>query len=338
VDPVEFFTAARLAIVAGKGGVGKTTVSAVMARAAADCGLRTLVVELEQKTALGSLLGRPGPLPYDEVVIASGLGAGRTGEIRACTITPPEALRDYLDSHGLARITRRLVSSGVVDIVATGAPGIDDILVLGKLKQLERDADHVDLIIVDGPAAGHAVTFLQAAAGLADAVSSGPVATQARDVLELLQDPSRCQVFLVTVAETTPVNELIETAFALEDRVGVQLGPVVVNGVDLGPPLPDDLDECLLGIEQGYTIDGVAVDLGERAVTDERDAARRAARFVAGRRARQQIEIERLANALPIPRILLPQVPAAGASAAHVAQMAAAFLDGIRSPGTGAPT
>ena len=96
------------------------------------------------------------------------------------------------------------------------------------------------MIVVDGPAAGHAITFLTAAAGLADAVSCGPVRAQADDVLELLHDPERCQVVLVTLPETTPVNEVVETAYALEDEVGVQLGPVVVNGVDVGDALPDD--------------------------------------------------------------------------------------------------
>ena len=59
----------------------------------------------------------------------------------------------------------------------------------------------------------------------------GPINAQAADVLELLTDPARCQVVLVTLPEETPVNELVETAFSLEDEVGVSLGPVVVNGL-----------------------------------------------------------------------------------------------------------
>ena len=59
-------------------------------------------------------------------------------------------------------------------------------------------------------------------------------------MLELLDDPDRCQVVLVTLPETTPVNELIETAAALAIAVGVRLGPVVVNEVDdAEPPSPD---------------------------------------------------------------------------------------------------
>lgn len=315
MDPLQFFGASRLAIVAGKGGVGKTTVSAVLARAAADSGVRVLVVELEGKPALGELFGHEGPLPYDEVVLVEGLGPAGTGSVRGCTLTPPQALSDYLDTHGLRRVTKRLVTSGVIDVVSTAAPGIDDILVLGKLKQLERTASHVDLIVVDGPAAGHAITFLQAAAGLADAVTSGPVATQARDVLELLGDPERCQVLLVTLPETTPVNELVETAFALEDRVGVQLGPVVVNAVDDGDDLPtgDDLERLVGAVPE----------------PEEAAAVAAAATFRQHRRDAQRAEIERLGAELPLPQLLLPHILAAGIRSEHLPELAAAMTTSI---------
>ena len=80
-------------------------------------------------------------------------------------------------------------------------------------KQLEK-ARAADVIIVDAPAAGHAVTFLTSAAGLLDAVRVGPIRTQAQDVIELLSDPARSQVLLVTLPEETPVNETAETAEA----------------------------------------------------------------------------------------------------------------------------
>ena len=130
----------------------------------------------------------------------------------------------------MRRLSNRLVRGGALDVVATAAPGIEDILVLGKVKQLERSGG-VDLILLDAPAAGHAITFLESARGLLDAVTVGPINTQARDVMELLTDPERCSVLLVTLPEETPVNELVDTAYSLEDRVGVTLGPVVVNGL-----------------------------------------------------------------------------------------------------------
>ena len=169
-------------------------------------------------------------LEYDDAVLSPGGGPTGEGEVRARTLTPDDALLDYLRDHGLSRISKRLVSSGALDVVATAAPGIKDILVLGKVKQLERAGD-ADLLVLDAPAAGHAITFLRSARALLDAVRVGPINAQARDVLEMLTDHERCRVMLVTLPEETPVNELVDTAFSLEDRVGVGLGPVVVNGL-----------------------------------------------------------------------------------------------------------
>src|SRR5204862_4594061 len=118
---------------------------------------------------------------------------------------------------------------------------------------------------LDAPAAGHAITFLQSANGLLDAVNVGPINTQARDVVDMLSDPSRTQVVLVTLPEETPVNELVDTAFALEDRVGVSLGPVVVNG--LYPDLDGlDVDPEQAAADAGTTLrDGEATALKEAA-------------------------------------------------------------------------
>ena len=150
-------TASNLVIVAGKGGVGKTTVTAVLARAAADAGQRVLVIELDGKPALAEML--PG--------------------LDVRYISAATSLEEYLLEHGFKRIAKRLASTGVIDVVGTAAPGIQDLVVLGKIKQLERLGDW-DLIVVDGPAAGHTITFLTEPAGLLDAVSGGPVGAQAR--------------------------------------------------------------------------------------------------------------------------------------------------------------
>ena len=275
MEAAGFCTQTRVLIVAGKGGVGKTTVTAAVARMAARAGLTALIVELEGKSGLGGAFGRTDPLTYEEVPLADG--------VRARTLTPDDALVEYLEGHGLRRISKRLMKSGAIDVVATAAPGIKDILVLGKVKQLERAAV-ADVIVVDAPAAGHAVTFLTSASGLLDAVRVGPIRSQALDVLELLKDPARCQVVLVTLPEETPVNEVVETAFKLEDRVGVALGPVVVNGV-----YPE--------------LDGLDADPGD---VDDADALRAAARFRLDRMALQAEQMERLASALPLPQLRLP--------------------------------
>ncbi|CAN5810887.1 hypothetical protein BH20ACT4_BH20ACT4_02270 [soil metagenome] len=279
-------------VVAGKGGVGKTTVTAVVARAAADGGRRVLVVELDGKPALGALVG----------------------DIALQSIDAPSALDEYLRQHGFARIARRLSSSGVIEVVGTAAPGIDDIVVLGKIKQLERSGEY-DVIVVDGPAAGHATTFLTSASGLMDAARGGPVHRQAAEVIELLADPARCQVVLVAVPETTPVNEVVETAYALEERVGVQLGPVVVNGVDVpdgGSPLDADALDIL------HADDGGLDD-------DDRAALRAAAEFRTARRQMQRTELARLAEELALAQVHLPALPVAGVDADGVRRLAGAL-------------
>jgi anion-transporting ArsA/GET3 family ATPase len=231
VDQLTFFTASRILIVAGKGGVGKTTVSAGLAMAAAQSGLRVLFVELDEKPGAERFLGCATPLVYESTEIALIDRHSGSGQFRARRITAQAALSDYLDTHGLGRISRRLMRSGIVDIIATAAPGIDDLLVLGKIKALDLE-NVADLIVVDGPAAGHAISMLMAPRALHQSVSSGPIHQQAEEILDLLGDGARCQVMLVTIPETTPVNELVETAFALEDKVGVQLAPVVINCVE----------------------------------------------------------------------------------------------------------
>src|SRR5579875_90601 len=188
---------ARILIVAGKGGVGKTTVSASLAVMAARVGLNVLVVQLEGEGSVASALGHPGPIGYEEVVLRS---EGDEGLVRARAITPDEALLEYLADHGLRAVSKRLLSSGTIDVISTAIPGIRDILVLGKVKQLER-TDGADLILIDAPATGHALTFLGSAAGL-----------------------------VVTLPEETPVNEAVETAGRLEGSVGMTLAGVVVNG------------------------------------------------------------------------------------------------------------
>jgi len=284
-------TAANVVVFAGKGGVGKTTVTAVVARAAARSGSRVLVIELDGKPALDELLPE------------------RDGEhVTVVHLSAPEALEEYLNEHGFRRIAKRLNRTGVIDMVGTAAPGIDDIVVLGKVKQYERSEEY-DLIVVDGPAAGHAVSFLMSASGLADAVRGGPIRSQADAVLELLADSQRCMAVLVTLPETTPVNETIETAYALEDDVGIRLGPVVVNGVDTGAELPDP-DDAAISIAQSD------LDASTQEMLRNAEAFRRARRTV------ERHALDRLSERLPLEQVQLRALPVAGLTAVDIDALA----------------
>ncbi|HZU78415.1 MAG TPA: ArsA family ATPase [Acidimicrobiales bacterium] len=285
MDVASFSRQSRVLVVAGKGGVGKTTITAALARMACHAGLSVLVVELEGKPGVPAAFGREGSLDYEETVLADG-----SGSVRARRITPDDALLEYLADHGMKRISKRLVSSGALDVVATAIPGIRDILVLGKVKSLEREGV-ADLILVDAPATGHAMTFLSSAQGLLDAARGGPVRSQAQDVVELLSDPARCQVALVTLPEEMPVNEVVEAAYALEDRIGITLGPVIVNAC-----LPDEpalaTSAAIAAQQTGVTLD----DAAQRAL----DAA---AAFRAHRFALQEQQLTRLRDELPLPQL-----------------------------------
>lgn len=283
-----FFASSKLFIVAGKGGVGKTTVASSLARLATTCGLRTLLIDVERKHGIAKAFG-VDPLTYDESPLIAADPAQRTAELVGRTITPDDALVEWLGDHGLRRLGDRMVSTGLVDIIATATPGIRDLLVLGKVKQLVTE-DSYDVVVLDTPGSGHAISFLRSPLGLAEAVRSGPIRRQSNEVLGMLQDPLRTRVVLVTLAEETPVNELVETAYQLEETVGVALGPVVVNALVEPVPALTDFEGSLLSVR-------------------ERRAVEKALAFETARYQHQMFQRQRLATVLPLPQLRLPEQP-----------------------------
>lgn len=302
---VDFFSASRVLIVAGKGGVGKTTVGATIGIAAARAGLRTHIVELEGRSNLGIPFGVDALTHRPATLIEP---TSSTGRLRGSRLTPDQALGDYLVDHGL-RIGGRLAKFSAIELITTTAPGIRDLLTLGKIRSLEESGDD-DLIVVDAPAAGHAISFLRAAAGMASSAPSGPIREQADHALEMLGDEARIRVMLVTLPEETPVTEIIETAFTIEDEVGVHLAPVVVNSV-----WPE-----IKGLEKA------AGETGKRA-NEARDNRRTAAAYRLARQGQQRSEIARLAAGLPLPQVELPFVFTTDLGRSDLEVLAEAFTE-----------
>jgi hypothetical protein len=300
VDPKAFFTTSRVLIVAGKGGVGKTTVTAVLARAAESLGFTVRVVAVDEDSPLGGLLGLPGPLGTKVVTVSP--------SITAQLVTPMQALDDYLRDHGLRGVTRQLSRTGVLDVVSAAAPGIDDILVLAKIKQLDRQKV-ADVILVDAPAAGHAVAFLRSPAALREIISVGPVNTQAVEAGELLADPTRCRVLLVTLAEETPVNEVIETAFALEEDIGVSLAPIVVNA--LYPPIP--------GLSAAFASRPAAVASATRSARDSAAAVTVAAVTRSAPAAAAAVSVAAVTRSAPAAAVSVAAAPSGGGTSSEIA-------------------
>ncbi len=317
MDVGTFCAQSHVLVVAGKGGVGKTTMSAALAKMAAGAGKSVLIVELEGKSGIAAAFGRHGDLGYEEVLLAPGApGGSGSAPVRARRLTPDDALVEYLEDHGLKRVSKRLAHSGILDVVSTAIPGIRDVLVLGKVKQLERDGA-ADLILVDAPATGHAITFLTSASGMVSAARGGPLRTQAQDVVELLSDPARCRVILVTLPEELPVSETVESAYTLEDKAGVQLGPVIVNACDPEP----------VGLER--PADEVAAAAGLTVAPDHLAALEAARTFRLARHAVSAEQIERLRRDLPLPHLLVPALDAASIGPAETELLAAALADAV---------
>jgi anion-transporting ArsA/GET3 family ATPase len=178
-----------------------------------------------------------------------------------------------------------------------------------------------DLIVVDAPATGHAITFLTSASGLVGAARGGPLRTQAQDVVDLLSDPSRCRVVLVTLPEELPVSETIESAYTLEDRAGVQLGPVIVNACDPEP----------VGLERpaAEVVASAASGGGASVVAGHLAALEAAREFRLARHAVSAEQVERLGRELPLPHLLVPAVDADAIGSAETAVLAGALAKAV---------
>jgi anion-transporting ArsA/GET3 family ATPase len=295
--------------VVGKGGVGTSTVAASLALLAARGGADVLLVSVDGKPGLGPLLGGE-PLTGDEQLLR--LVGTKGGRVRGRTITPKQAFGDYLELKGFGSILRRAASAASFDVIAGSTPGMEHLLVLGKIKELEREKA-ADLIVVDAPPAGHAAPFLRSAAALRAAVSSGPVRDQADEVSALLEDHARAQCVLVTLPEETPVNETIELAADLRGDLGIALAPLVVNGC-----WPDRPGLWVTAANAAKQQD-VKLPMATRRALDD------AVRFARVRLEAQREQYARLDDELPLPRVLLPRLPVARLFPQHLDVLADAL-------------
>ena len=216
-----------LLIIAGKGGVGKTVLTAALGTESAAHGRSTLVVELGGQRQLLPMLtddldGLPTPDSNGVVMVGDHLGWE--------TLSPDRLLAGWLSGRSMGLIADRLENSGALSVIASSVPGIKDVLLLGHLRSIV-ESKRWDRIIVDGPASGRARELLRAPRQVAEAATEGPIYDQATRAHTLLTDTESTAVLLVTIAEETPVNETIETAFDIEDDPGIRLAGVVVNRV-----------------------------------------------------------------------------------------------------------
>ncbi|MGH2752998.1 MAG: ArsA family ATPase [Actinomycetota bacterium] len=315
---IDEFLHPRIIIVSGKGGVGKTTVSASLALVAARSGRRVCIAEVDRRGTLPKLFGG-GEVGYEPRELAPG--------VWGMNIVPDEALAEYLNvQYHMKRVARIFSSTHFVDFITATAPGLKDILVLGKIWYLEqgRHGPHFDTIIVDAPAAGHMLTFLSAPMGLSDAVRVGPVQRQAEWLVQMLQDEHRTRVHLVTIAEEMPISETIETSQALEARIKINTGCVFANAIypQLFTKGERELFDALAAEENHVALRGEAAHVGLRLEEEDIEALFNYAAFRESRRAIQTKHLRALKKGLEDPIAELPFLFAAGLDLPHLEKMA----------------
>lgn len=213
--------------VTGKGGVGKTTVSAALAVHLADEGRRVLIVETDHGGQLAELFGSAdlGPEPKP---VATRIAAAR--------LLPRSLVEDYF--RGLLRIpflANRLLNSRSFNALTAAAPGVAEFLLLQKILEWTdpgwRRRSRYDVVLVDGPATGHALKLLATPRTIASLVPAGPIGAVARGALSLLADHTRAHVLVVTLPEELAVTETLEAYDALLNDLAVDVLRPVINRI-----------------------------------------------------------------------------------------------------------
>jgi anion-transporting ArsA/GET3 family ATPase len=277
----------RLVVVTGKGGVGKSTVAAALAVAAVRRGRRPVVAEVAGRADTARLL--------------AGTGAAQI------SITPREAMEDYLRDQLPGPVAELLSRSGTFAAFADGTPGMHELLTIGKVWELTGargpDEPHPhDLVILDAPASGHGLALLGAPQTFAGIARVGPIHRQAGIIHGTLSDPEHTAVVAVAIAEEMAVNETLELRDALRERMGLDLSLVVANGI-----APDRVDA-----EEATALEALDAPM---------DSPVGAALWAHRRASNQRTQLERLEAGLEAPPVEVPLSFAAGPAADEVADL-----------------
>jgi len=294
---------ARLHVVTGKGGTGKTTAAAALALAIAASGRKVLLVEVESRQSLAQLFDIP-PMPYAEQRLTS---VGKGGQVFGLAIDPEQAMLEYLEMfYGLKRAGKGLKKLGAVDFVTTLAPGLRDVLLTGKVKEsvvrvTQQGNPTYDAVVLDAPPTGRIGRFLDATREVAKLTKFGPISNQSEGVIKLLHGP-RTAVHIVTLLEEMPVQETVDAVGELRS-LGFHVGAVIVNRAR--PTLIADGQ-----VGKDGTVDEKALAAGLKRAGIGAQHAPALATEMAAYAQRQQVQDENAArlDKLGLPRIELPDL------------------------------
>lgn len=299
----------KFVIVSGKGGVGRTTVAATLARVAAGAGKRVLLAEATTTDRLARMFGLPEPLGTKIITVAPG--------IDAVNITPASSMHEYgLKMLRSEIVTRALFENRAVRGLLSAIPGLDGYAILGKVwwhsTEMQDGRPRYDLVIFDGPASGHASLLFRIPQAILNAMPMGPLARDARSMQELWRDPARTALIIVTLAEELPARETMELATAARGPLAMPLGPVVVNALPTEALTTPAVDAVMTHWAAG----GRAGPGPEPLAT----TLRLAAAVRSQRQAAEQV-VQTLKRDLGLPIVTLPRIPTAEIGPAIVAAL-----------------
>ncbi|MDX6573495.1 MAG: hypothetical protein QOC86_2651 [Gaiellales bacterium] len=220
----------RLVVVTGKGGVGKSTVSFALGLAAAARGKRAIVCEVASQENASRLFNR-GEVGFNEVEMAENLWS--------ISIDPDESMREYVLLQLKVKAARdMLFRSKLFNYLAAATPGLKELVTIGKIWELAQGDERkvkkgrvYDTVIVDAPATGHGVGFLQTPRTFAGIARVGPIHSQAETLDAFITDHSQTGVAIVSLPEEMPVNESASLEKTLSDEVGVAVDQIYLNGL-----------------------------------------------------------------------------------------------------------
>ena len=311
----------RFGIVSGQGGVGRTTVAATLARAAAAAGKRVLLAAAAATDRLGRMFGQSQPLGPSITTLAPG--------IEGVNITPASSLHEYgLKVLRSELITRAVFENRAVRGLLGAIPGLDAYALLGKAwwhtTETKDGRPRYDLVVFDGPATGHAALMLRIPQAILNVMPKGPLAGDARAIIELLRDPARAALVIVTLAEDLPAREASELAAQARGPLAIPLGPLVVNALAtdaLSAPAVDSVLGAYAVQQRG----------GSATTGDARLQAtlRMAAGVRAHREAAERV-LEGLKRDPGLPMITLPRIPTAEIGPAIIAELTPHLAEQIR--------
>ncbi len=229
IVPIPELLDKRLVFVTGKGGVGKTTVAVALGLRAAAEGKRTIVCEVSSQENASRIFDH-AEVGFHEVEMEENLWS--------ISIDPDESMREYVLLQLKVRAMRdMLVRSRIFGYLAAATPGLKELVTIGKiweLAQLERKVKSgrkYDLVIVDAPATGHGIGFLQTPRTFAAIARVGPIHSQAQRLDRFITDQEKTGVAIVALPEEMPVNESAALEHDLREEIGVAVDRVYMNGL-----------------------------------------------------------------------------------------------------------